>query len=74
MITSCVPCMKPSVSLNKPVCTKREIDKNQSIKKKKSQALSVKVLFSRKGGFSLINIAKENFRWISQSVRWQSFV
>ena len=53
MITIYVPCLKPSVSTKKPVCTKREIERKQSIKKQKSQALLVKVLFPERENFHL---------------------
>ena len=55
-------CLRPSVSTNTPVCTIREIERKQSIKIQKSQALSVKILFPH------INIAKENICWISLSI------
>ena len=53
MITIYVPCLRPSVSTNKPACTKREIERKQSIKIQKSQALSVKILFPERENFHI---------------------
>ena len=52
MITIYVPCLRPSVSTNKPFCTQREIERKQSIKIQKSQALSVKILFPEREIFT----------------------